>query len=115
MIDPDEINRQEGNAFHWKSVYKLPKLAFDHKDIILFTVDKLRDKLLKEDFVFKLMPAEFTLSELQKTFEIILDKKLDKRNFRKKIIELYRLKDLKRKKTVGAHRPAQLYSFVRQR
>jgi 8-oxo-dGTP diphosphatase len=57
------------------------------------------------------MPEEFTLTELEKTFELLADKKLDKRNFRKKMEKLSILKDLKKKTSGVKHRPASLYSF----
>ncbi len=115
LIDSHKIDFQTGSKFIWKSVYKLPPLAFDHKDVIEYAIKRLRKKVLESDFAFQLMPDEFTLSELQKAYEIILNKELDKRNFRKKIIELHILKDLKKQKMEGVHRPAQLYSFTRTR
>jgi len=115
LINSEEIDFQSGSKFIWKSVYKLPPLAFDHKEVIESAVKRLRKKVLESDFAFQLMPEEFTLSELQKAYQTILDKELDKRNFRKKIMELHILKDLKKQKMEGAHRPAQLYSFLRKK
>ena len=100
---------------HWNSAYDLPPLAFDHKKIIEYAIHRLRKKVQESDFAFQLMPEEFTLSELQKAYEIILNEEQDKRNFRKKIIELHILKDLKKKKMEGAHRPAAVYSFIRNK
>jgi len=115
LVNAETVTGQEGHRFTWHSVYDLPRLAFDHKDIILFCVQRLREKLFKSDIVFKLLPEEFTLSELQRAFEIILDERLDKRNFRKKVKELFVLEDVKRTKMTGAHRPAKLYRFVKMR
>lgn len=112
LVDSHKI-AQSGSKFLWKSVYKLSPLAFDHKDVIEYAIKRLRKKVLESDFAFQFMPEEFTLSELQKAYEVILNKELDKRNFRKKIMELHILKDLKKQKMEGAHRPAQLYSFIR--
>ncbi|HIH11977.1 TPA: NUDIX hydrolase [Candidatus Woesearchaeota archaeon] len=114
LVESSKIDFQQGNLFTWYSVYDLPKLAFDHKEIIDYAVNRLRGKIWETDFAFQLMPDEFTLTELQKAYEIILGKKLDKRNFRKKIAELQILKDLKKKKQEGPHRPAALYSFLRK-
>lgn len=114
LVDSHKID-QSGSKFLWKSVYKLPPLAFDHKDVIEYAIKRLRKKVLESDFAFQLMPEEFTLSELQKAYQVILNKELDKRNFRKKIMELHILKDLKKQKMEGAHRPAQLYSFSRKK
>ncbi len=103
------------NKFCWHSVYELPPLAFDHRKIIDYAIHRLRKKIKESDFAFQLMPDEFTLTELQKAYETILDQEIDKRNFRKKISDLHILKDLHKKKMEGVHRPAALYSFVRKR
>jgi 8-oxo-dGTP diphosphatase len=100
LIESNKIDFQEGNLFTWHSVYELPEVAFDHKKIIEYAIRRLRKKVQESDFAFQLMPIEFTLTELQKAYEIILKKELDKRNFRKKILELHILKDLKKKKIV---------------
>lgn len=114
LIDASKIDFQT-EKLHWHSVYELPSVAFDHREIIEYAVQRLRKKVLESDFAFQLLPEEFTLTELQKAYEVILDQKLDKRNFRKKIIELHILKDLRKTKMEGAHRPARLYGFVRGR
>lgn len=111
LIDAEEILRQNGNKFLWESVYNLPSLSFDHKDIILFALDSLREKIAVSDFARKLMPEKFTLTKLQETYEIILHKKQDKRNFRKKMLSLGILKETKEITTDVSHRPARIYSF----
>jgi len=115
LINSKKIEIQESNKFHFHSVYDLPELAFDHKQLIEFAVSHLRKKVLEGDFAFQLMSEEFTLTELQHAYEIILKEKQDKRNFRKKILEMHILKDLKKQKMEGAHRPAELYTFIRKR
>ncbi len=97
------------NKFIWHSCYELPKMAFDHNKIVEYAIQRLRNKIKWEDYAFKFLPDEFTLTELQKVHEIILDQKIDKRNFRKKIFELDILKSTGRKKQEGIHRPALLY------
>ncbi|MBW3012300.1 NUDIX hydrolase, partial [Candidatus Woesearchaeota archaeon] len=94
----------------WHSVYSLPKLAFDHKEIIDFALQRLRSKIGYTNIVVGLLPDEFTLSDMQKAYEIILDKEIDKRNFRKKIFSLDIIEEVAGKKT-GKFRPAQLYKF----
>ena len=69
----------------WYSMYSLPKLAFDHKKILEYALQRLRYKLEYTTAGFQLLPELFTLTELQGVYEIIFDKKFDKRNFRKKI------------------------------
>lgn len=92
-------------------VNKLPKLAFDHKEIIEKALHRLRSKIEYSNIVQGLLPEKFRLSDLQKTYEIILDAKLDKRNFRKKMLGLKLLEPVGEKDIQGAHRPAMLYKF----
>lgn len=95
----------------WHSVYNLPGLAFDHQDIISHALRKLRDRLEYSPVAFQLLPKKFTLTELQKTYELILDKELDKRNFRKKMISLGILHEFDEFTKLSSKRPARLYSF----
>ncbi len=95
----------------WFSVYNLPPLAFDHEKIVEYALNRLRGKLDYTTIAFNLLPEQFTLRELQQVYEIILHKKLDKRNFRKKILSTGILEDTGAKKMEGTHRPARLYQF----
>ena len=95
----------------WASVSRLPKLAFDHKDIVYYAVERLRAKAGYSNIVYSLMPRHFRLSELQRMYEIIFDNKLDKRNFRKRMLATGLLHETGRKDVAGAHRPAMLYKF----
>jgi len=115
LVESNKIDFQPGQKFHWHSIYNLPVLAFDHKNIIEYAIKRLRKKVIESDFAFQLMPEEFTLTELQRAYEIILNEKQDKRNFRKKLFELKVVKALHKKKMEGAHRPAELFSFVRRK
>jgi 8-oxo-dGTP diphosphatase len=95
----------------WFSVYDLPPLAFDHAKILDYTLNRLRGKLDYTTIAFSLLPEQFTLRELQRVYEIIQHKRLDKRNFRKKILATGILEDTGAKKMEGTHRPARLYRF----
>jgi len=95
----------------WFPVYNLPELAFDHAKILEYALDRLRGKLDYTNIAFSLLPEQFTLRELQRVYEIILHRRLDKRNFRKKILSTGILEDTGAKKMEGTHRPARLYSF----
>ena len=95
----------------WQPVYELPELAFDHKKIIDDALAHLRKELQESNIARQIMPGKFTLSELQKAYEIILNKPLDKRNFRKKLKETAVLQDLHETRMDGPHRPAALFSF----
>ena len=96
----------------WFSVKNLPKLAFDHERIIRDSVERIRNKIEYTNIAFQLLPQKFTLSELQSVYETILDRTLDKRNFRKKVNEINALKKLTETKMQGIHRPARLYAFL---
>lgn len=95
----------------WVPVNHLPKLAFDHKDIVQYAIQRLRAKASYSNIVYGLMPRQFRLSELQTIYEIIIDDKLDKRNFRKRMLATGLLQETGKKEAMGAHRPAMLYKF----
>ena len=95
----------------WYPVSNLPDMAFDHKRIIKVAHERLKGKMSYTNIVYSLLPKEFTLTQLQRVYEIILENKLDKRNFRKKIESLDILVDLNRIQNDVSHRPAKLYSF----
>jgi 8-oxo-dGTP diphosphatase len=88
----------------------LPHLAFDHVELLRLALEHLRRRVRESPLVFELLPREFTLSELQALYEAILDRELDRRNFRRKVHELDFLEPVEGTRG-GAHRPAQLYRF----
>ena len=94
----------------WFPISALPSLAFDHADIMEMAVQRLRGKVRYQPIGFELLPQYFTLTQLQKLYERILGKELNKRNFRTKILKMNILKEEDILRGV-AHRPAQLYSF----
>lgn len=98
----------------WWPVKKLPEMAFDHQEIIEFALKRLKSKLGYSNIVYSLLPEEFTLTQLQKAYEIILGEKLDKRNFRKRMLSLGLLKETGRKIEGEPHRPAELYKFSKR-
>jgi 8-oxo-dGTP diphosphatase len=95
----------------WWQMKELPNLAFDHEEILSYALERLRYKLEYTTVGFQLLPEKFTLVQLQKVYEAILDKKLDKRNFRRKMSLLKILKPLNEYQP-SARRPAQLFRFV---
>jgi len=103
---------KEYDEVKWFSANKLPKLAYDHKEMIALAVERLASKLEYTNIVYGLLPLEFSLGELQGVYEIILGEKLDKRNFRKKIFSLRLVKKTGRYEIGKANRPAELYKFV---
>jgi 8-oxo-dGTP diphosphatase len=96
------------------AISKLPELAFDHEKIIKYGVERLRNKIGYSSIAFGLLPEIFTLTELQKVYEVIMGTKIDKRNFRKKILSSELLRATANKSTGGAHRPALLYRFQKR-
>jgi 8-oxo-dGTP diphosphatase len=95
----------------WQSVYKLPPLTLDHADIIDYALTRLRYKIEYSAVAFALLPEEFTLRELQRAYELILnDQRLDKANFRKKLRDADILEAVPRYKETGG-RPAKLFRF----
>lgn len=102
------------SGIDWFPVNKLPPLAYDHTRVIQYGVRRLRWKLEYTNVAWSLLPQTFTLSDLQNVYEAILGKKLDKRNFRKKILSLKLVASTGKTRLSGAHRPAALYRFPRR-
>ncbi len=96
---------------NWFSLSKIPKLAFDHDQILQTAIARLRSKIRYEPIGFELLPSKFTLSQLQKLYETVLDRTLDKRNFRKKILSMELLIDTGETEHNVSHRAAKLYQF----
>ncbi len=99
----------------WKSINNLPKLAFDHNTILSLCLERLQQNVLTRPIGFELLPEEFTLTDLQSLYETVLNKTLDKRNFRKKILKMGILEDLQKYQENVAHRPARLFRFNREK
>jgi 8-oxo-dGTP diphosphatase len=95
----------------WFELADLPVLGFDHEKILGCARDRLRAKIRYEPIGFELLPKVFTLSQLQKLYEQILERPIDKRNFRKKLLKMELLIDTGNKEAGVAHRAAQLYQF----
>lgn len=95
----------------WFPVSEVPKLAFDHAEILATALDRLKSKVRYQPIGFELLPPKFTLSQLQHLYEAVLGTELDKRNFRKKVLSFGLLVPLKETRMVGRHRPAQLFRF----
>jgi 8-oxo-dGTP diphosphatase len=86
-------------------------MGFDHDRILACAIARLRAKIRYEPIGFELLPKTFTLSQLQQLYEQILERNLDKRNFRKKLLKMSLLVDTGQKETNVAHRAAKLYRF----
>jgi len=99
----------DAEAVGWFGMEEIPPLAFDHSDIIAMAHERLVAKLDYSTIAFQFLGSEFTLSELQSVYEIILREQLDKRNFRKWVLALEQVEETGAERREGAHRPARLY------
>jgi 8-oxo-dGTP diphosphatase len=99
----------------WFGVDELPRLAFDHERIVELALERLRAKVRYEPIGFELLPKKFTLSQLQHLYEAVLERELDKRNFRKKVLAMDVLQELDEVQKDVAHRAARLYRFDEKR
>lgn len=98
----------------WYTVNEVTGLGFDHLQILHKALLHLRYKLQHEAIGFELLPAKFTLSQLQKLYEAILGISYDKRNFRKKLAQMNYIIPLKEKQMGVPHKPARLFRFSRE-
>lgn len=113
LASKDPQNRGEARtATKWMRLDHIPKLAYDHREMVHYALERLRAKIRYTNIAQYLLPEEFTLTELQSVYEIILGERLDKRNFRKKVLAAHTLKDMKITKKQGVMRPAALYRFA---
>lgn len=103
-MDKDECRAK------WFPMEKLPALVMDHDEIVLYALRRLRYKLEYTAVGFQLLPEQFSLSELQQTYEMILGEKLDKRNFRRRILEAGIIEETDHLRA-GEGRPARLYRY----
>jgi len=118
LVNGDHYNPRTTDYYAgigWKDVRRLPAMAFDHKKVVEFGVKRLASKLAYSNIAYALLPREFTLSDLQSVYEVILGRTLDKRNFRKKIQEVKLVKETGSMRRTGANRPAKLYAFSQSR
>ena len=95
----------------WFSIDEVPHLAYDHNEIITDAIKKLKEEILKTDLLKVFFPNGFTLPELQKVYESILEKKLDRRNFRKKILNMDMIIPTEEEKIFEGKKKAKIYIF----
>ncbi len=95
----------------WFGVDDLPKLAFDHDMIVEMAIGKLRTRVTQTPIGIELLPKKFTLTQLQRVYEKVLDREIDKRNFRKKVLATELLIETDEVEQDVAHRAARLFRF----
>jgi 8-oxo-dGTP diphosphatase len=118
LIKLDEYSIHAGDDAgdaNWFPVNDLPELAFDHHKIIEVALQRLKGKIRYQPIGFELLPPMFTLTQLQNLYETILQRELDKRNFRKKILKMNLLIPMDEKQKNVAHKAARFYKFDKQK
>ncbi len=105
----------DASSAAWFAEDELPKLAFDHQAIFDVARERLRGKVRYRPIGFELLPKRFTLTELQRLYEVVLGRDLDKRNFRKKVLAMDFLVDTGELERNVPRRPARLYRFDRRK
>lgn len=112
LVSADKLSPRaasDAKAVNWYPIDALPPLAFDHAEIISLAHQRLISKLDDSSIAFQFLAHDFSLSELQSVFEIILNQRLDKRNFRKRILGMDLLEETGKSSRNGNHRPAKTY------
>lgn len=113
LVPPDRISiraASDAKEVAWFKLDKLPPLAFDHESIVAMAHRRLSPKLNYSTIALQFMPEKFTLNELQQVYGSIFGEKLDKRNFRKRVLTLDCVRDTGESRRNGNHRPAHLYA-----
>jgi 8-oxo-dGTP diphosphatase len=116
-VDSSVIERQnikaadDADDYIWMNLKDLPKLAFDHNKILDDLYERLQGRVVYADIAFQFVAKEFTWSELQHVYEVILDRKLITPNFRRKIKKLYYIEETKRMSKPERGRPSKLLRF----
>jgi len=115
LVDKNKVSLLEKTpktlGAKWFEINKLPPLAWDHQEMIEMAIAKLRRRLMDSNIICELLPRQFTLPELHSAYEIILGKKLDRRNFRRKFLNLGLMEVTGKKERGSRYRPAIYYHF----
>ena len=105
----------DAQQVQWFNINELPRLSFDHKEILKTAIERLQGKITYEPIGFELLDKKFPFSDLEKLYTTLLGREIDRRNFRKKIIGLNVLDKLDEKVSKGSGRPANLFQFNQKR
>ncbi len=105
----------DAEQVQWFNINDLPKLSFDHKEILKTAIERLQGKITYEPIGFELLDKKFPFSDLEKLYTTLLGREIDRRNFRKKIVGLNVLDELDEKVSKGSGRPANLFRFNKKR
>jgi hypothetical protein len=112
-----DINRElaEQNGAQWRSIAKLPDLIFDHSEMVKSALSILQNQIKIKPVGFELLPEKFTLVQLQDLYEAIYQRKVDRRNFRKKILSMEILEKLDEKERKTSKKGAFYFRFNKER
>lgn len=113
LIGIHEIDKekQESNGAHWRSISRIPDLIFDHNRMVDAALEELLHKVKIQPVGFELLPEKFTLVQFQELYEAVYQRKIDKRNFRKKILSMNLLEKLDEKEKETSKKGAYYYRF----
>lgn len=114
LVDPSKLTiKADSDAEHaqWFKINEIPTLAFDHNSILKKAIERLKAKLTYEPVGFDLLPKEFLFSELENLYCTILEKEIDRRNFRKKILSFGIIEETEQFGSSKSGRPAKLFKF----
>ncbi len=114
LIDNTKVTLSDNSKAAWFPIQEIPDLGYDHQSIIDKSLEALKVKVRMEPIIFELLPEKFTLTQMQKAYEVVLDTELDRRNFRKKVALMKFIIPLDEKQKGVAHKPAQLFNFSRE-
>jgi len=114
-LDHPPTGADDANKAEWFPVVSPPKLAFDHQAIVTMAHERLKAKIRYAPVGFNLLPERFTLRQLQRLYEILLNRPLDKRNFRRKLLSMGLLIETDELEQDVPHRAARLYRFAPQK
>lgn len=103
--DTDALNTK------WVDIDKAPNLAFDHNKILLAGLTRLQNKIHYQPIGFELLNNEFPFSDIEKLYQTILNRKIDRRNFRKKLLSFGFLEETSKINKAANGRPAKLFRF----
>lgn len=112
-IDGIELQKEtlKTSSADFFDINSLPTLAYDHNEVIGKSIEMLKDKVLESSILRGLLPMEFTLPELQKVYETLLGRNLDRRNFRKKLLNDGIIEDIHKDALFNGKKPAKMYKF----
>jgi 8-oxo-dGTP diphosphatase len=117
LVRPSSFQLQattDATDAQWHPIKKLPKLAFDHKEILKMAVARLKNKVIYEPIGFELLDEKFPFSELERLYVTLLDRDIDRRNFKKKVMSYGILEELDEyAPSTGPGRPGKLYRFIK--